>query len=429
MFAERRERFMAQMGPGVAVLPGASGQAAGDSRHGYRQEDDFYYLTGFEEPEAVCVLSTLHAEHRFVLFVRPKDPKQEQWDGRRAGVEGARERFGTDAAYPIGELDQHLPEYLSNAKRIYFGFGRYPHFESRLHRALGAVRAKVRMGIAAPTEMVDPGTVLHEMRLRKSPAEIELMRKAAEITAEGFDAVIRKTRPGMHEYELQALLDYAYSRSGARRHAYSPIVGAGPNATILHYSENRSRIREGDGVLIDSAAEWEHYAADVTRTIPASSSFTGPQRDLYEMVLRVQAGLIEMVRPGLSLEDIHDACVKGLTEGLVGLGLLEGPAERAIEEKTYQRFYMHKTGHWLGANVHDVGSYRVDGKPRPLEPGMVFTIEPGVYIQEEEATVDARWRGIGIRIEDDLLVTERGFENLTSRIPKTIEEFSALRGY
>lgn len=424
IFAERRARFLEAMGAGVAVFPAAPVAIRNnDVEHPYRQDSDFYYLTGFAEPESVLVLSNQHPEHRAVLFVRPRNPEREIWDGARAGVEGALQ-LGMDAAFPIDELATRLPDYLADVRRLHVRIGRGHPFDQEVFAALAAVRKRARQGVRAPSEIVDPGVVLHEMRLHKSAAEIARMRRAAEVTRLAHVAAMRAAAPGKHEYEVAAEIHRVFEAHGCERSAYGSIVGSGPNACVLHYRSNARRMEEGDLLLVDAGCELDYYAADVTRTFPVSGRFTEPQRQLYELVLAAQEAAIGAVAPGATLDDVHDAAVRVLATGLLELGLVSGTLEEVLAEERYKDFYMHRTSHWLGMDVHDVGDYHVDGKPRPLEPGFVLTVEPGLYVAPA-AEVDERWRGIGIRIEDDVLVTEDGRDNLTADIPKAVSDVEA----
>jgi Xaa-Pro aminopeptidase len=427
-YAERRRQLLERMGPGVLVLPSTPVAVRNnDVEHDHRQHSDLYYLTGFDEPETVLVLTNQHAEHRLVLFVRPRDPERETWDGPRAGIEGARERFGADAAFPIAELERRLPEYLKNVARLHYRLGENHGFDQTLLGVLTRVRAAARAGVFAPREIVDTATTLHDMRLRKSAAEVGLMERAAAITTDGHARALQVARPGVYEYEVEAALLGAFRAGGAERPAYGSIVGSGRNATILHYRSNSRRLEDGDLLLIDAGAEYGYYACDVTRTFPVNGRFSAAQRQVYDVVLAAQLAAIEAVRPGVTFLSVHTTALKVLVEGLIGLGIIEGPLATALEKETYKPYYMHRTSHWLGMDVHDVGDYYLEGKSRPLEPGMVLTIEPGLYIATEAAT-EPQFRGIGIRIEDDILVTEQGCRNLTSAIPKRPDELERLLG-
>jgi Xaa-Pro aminopeptidase len=421
--AHRRAAFfdaMAATAPSsVAVVPAAPvALRNNDVDHEYRQDSDFFYLTGFDEPGSVALLDAM--ERKMTLVVRPRDREREVWDGLRAGVDGAVKTFGADEAFPAAELDERLALSLQNRRRVYYRLG--THFDGRVLASVDRVRARQRTGIVAPTEIVDPGTILHEMRLRKSPVELEAMRAAGRITREAHEAAMARARPGMREYEVEAVLLDTFRRRGSERPAYGSIVGSGPNACVLHYRKNDRLMEAGDLLLIDAGCEYEYYASDVTRTFPVGRDFSRPQQAIYELVLEAQLQGIAAVRSGTTLDAIHELTVAIVTRGLVGLGLLSGEPEKLIESGGYKRFFMHRTSHWLGMDVHDVGTYFVDGKPRPLEPGFVLTVEPGIYVAPDDDTVAPEWRGIGVRIEDDVLVTESGSEVLTAGIPKTPEE-------
>jgi Xaa-Pro aminopeptidase len=427
-FARRRAAFfdaMAAESPSsVAVLPAAPVFVRNnDVDHEYRQDSDFFYLTGFDEPESTLVLDA--PQRKATLFVRPRDRDREVWDGPRAGVEGARERFGADEAMLSGELDDKLPTLLQNHRRVYARLGVSRRFDDRLLAALDRVRARQRTGATTPTEIVDPGAILHEMRLCKAPVEIDTMRSAARITREAHQLAMGRAKPGMREYEVEALLLDTFRRHGSERPAYGSIVGSGPNACVLHYRRNDRVIDRGDLLLIDAGCEYGYYASDVTRTFPVGSDFSREQQAIYELVLHAQVEGIAAAKPGVTLDEIHKLCVAIITSGLVSLGLLQGEIEKLIESEGYKRFFMHRTSHWLGMDVHDVGAYFEAGAPRRLSPGMVLTVEPGIYIAPDDTTVPAEWRGIGVRIEDDVVVTESGREVLTDGIPKSVAEIRA----
>lgn len=420
----RRKSICDQLGDGVLVLPSpAISLRNNDVEHEFRQSSDFFYLTGFEEPDCVLVLSG--RPEGYVLFVRSKDPEREIWDGRRAGVEGARELFGADQAFPIDELDQRLVDLLVDVRRVYYRLGEHRDFDARFLNVLDRVRARGRTGSEWPTEIVDPAVVLHEARLFKSELELSYMRRAAEITADAHRAAMTACRPGMYEYEIEALLLHDFRKAGSRRVAYPCIVGSGVNATILHYRENNRLMREGDLLLIDAGAEWNHYAADVTRTFPVGGRFSEPQRALYAIVLEAQLAAIEQARPGRTLEAVHDAAARVIASGLIDLGFLTGAVDEVLEQKKLKPYFMHRTSHWLGMDVHDVGRYHRDHEPRPLEAGMVITVEPGIYVSENDENVPAEFRGIGIRIEDDVVITHGEPDVLTGGAPKTIEDVEA----
>jgi Xaa-Pro aminopeptidase len=430
LWASRRRAWterMASASPGaVAVLPSAPVfRRNNDVDHEYRQDSDLFYLTGFDEPESVAVFDA--KDGKFTLFVRPRDPDREIWDGPRAGVDGAKSIHGADEAWPIAELDEKLPALLQDRARLYYRIGQNRPFDDRVLAALDRVRARARAGIVAPGEIVDPGSILHDMRLRKSPAEVETMRSAARITREAHELAMRRAQPGMHEYEVEALLLDTFRRHGSERPAYGSIVGSGPNACVLHYRKNDRRIDQGDLLLIDAGCELGYYASDVTRTFPVARGFSREQQAIYELVLEAQLAAIPAVRPGATLEQIHGICVQVVTRGLVRLGLLSGEVDDVVRDGGYKKFFMHRTSHWLGMDVHDVGNYFVQGKARPLEPGMVLTVEPGIYIGPDEGSVAPEWRSIGVRIEDDVVVTEAEPDVLTAGIPKTVQEVLQAR--
>lgn len=428
-FARRRQRFMEQLGEGAAaVLPAAPELVrANDVDHKYRQHSDFYYLTGFDEPGAVCLLLPGHPKDDYVLFVRPRDQERETWTGRRAGVEGAVERFGAAMAYPIEQLDEKMREYLAERERLYYALERERAFNRRVLGWLEHTQAaRPRTGKGAST-LLDPREILHEMRLRKEPEELEQMRRAAALTAEAHEQVMRRLRPGLYEFEIEALIEWIFRRGGAAAPAYPSIVAAGANATILHYVRNDCRLAEGELVLVDAGAEYDYYCGDVTRTTPVGTQFEGRGRALYDIVLRAQLRAIESIRPGVRIDDVHRQAVGVLIEGLLELRLISGDPEEIREKELYKPFYMHRTSHWLGMDVHDAGNYKVAGESRLLEPNMVLTVEPGLYIGNHIEDVAPEWRGLGVRIEDDVLVTADGHEVLTAAIPKRIDEVEASR--
>jgi Xaa-Pro aminopeptidase len=422
-FARRRADFVARMGDAVAVFPSAPETIrTNDSHYPYRQDTDLYFLTGFEEPQSVLVLAPRHATTKSVLFVRPRDKDMETWNGYRSGVEGAVRDFAVDAAYPIDELDARLPDLLDTSTALYYAFDRDAAFNTRVVDLLKRYRTARRRSDAGPLEVRDPSPLLHEMRVLKSPADVEGMRRTVAISREGHIAAMRYARPGMHEYEVQAIVEFIFTSRGAQSAAYPSIVGSGKNATILHYTTNRERIGDDDLVLVDAGAEVDFYCGDLTRTWPISGTFTSEQRAVYEIVLAAQLKCIEMCRPGANFHiDVNDAAIKVITEGLVDLGLLTGSVDENIESGAFKRYYMHRIGHFLGMDTHDVGSCREAGDWRVLKPGMVVTVEPGIYIPDED-DVDARFRGIGVRIEDNILITPSGFDNLADGTPKTVED-------
>jgi Xaa-Pro aminopeptidase len=421
-FSERRARLISAMDPGVLVV--FSTPAAirnNDVEHEYRQSSDFFYLTGFDEPESVLVLSSVAEQDKLVLFVRPRDPERETWDGRRAGVEGAKAEFGADAAYPIAELSARLPELLLGASDLHYSLGRHREQDDVLLGALDGARRRGRRGPTYPTRIVDGEVLLHEQRLFKRAEEIEIMRRAARISGEAHLEAMRRAQPGMNECEIDALFRGIFRRAGCERPAYEPIVGSGPNATILHYRRNNRVMQDGELLLIDAGCELEYYASDVTRTFPVNGRFSPEQRAIYELVLRAQDAAILKAQVGATLDEVHTTSADVITRGLIELGLIEGPPEQALTEQRYKTYYMHKCSHWLGMDVHDVGSYYHAGKGRPLLPGMVLTVEPGIYIPEHASGGAERYRGIGVRIEDDVLVTESGNDVLTAHIPRTVD--------
>lgn len=422
-FKERRARLLGQMPAGVLVLfsmPTAIRN--NDVEHEYRQSSDFFYLSGFDEPDSVLVLSSAAEKEKFVLFVRPKDPERETWDGRRAGVEGALKEFGADAAYPIAELAAKLPELLLGASELHYALGRHREQDDVLLAALEGARRRGRRGAIYPTRLVDAEVLLHEQRLYKQPEELAIMRRAARISGEAHVAAMKSARPGLNECEIDALFRGIFRKNGCERPAYEPIVGSGPNATILHYRRNNRVMQDGELLLIDAGCELDYYASDVTRTFPVNGRFSPEQRAVYEIVLAAQERAIAATKPGATLDEIHLASAEVITKGLIELGLVEGPLEQAMAEQRYKTYYMHKCSHWLGMDVHDVGAYYQAGKARPLEPGMVLTVEPGIYVSEHATGPAERYRGIGVRIEDDVLVTASGNEVLTADIPRTVDD-------
>ena len=431
LHAARRERLAELMGNQSAALIVSNPvrNRSNDTDYDYRPNSDLWYLTGFEEPEAALLLLPGHSEHPFVMFTRPRDPKVEIWDGERVGPERAPEMLGCQAAFPIHELDERLPALIAGREQLVYSIGLDPTLDTRVIKAVKAAQRKLRRRRPAPRTITEPAAYLHEMRLIKTPAEVDAMRHAVQISAAGHLRGIRMTRPGMTEYELQAEIEYVFKKQGARAPGYASIVGAGANACVLHYVENRATLAEGDLVLVDAGAEVAGYTGDITRTWPVSGSFNGHQRTIYDLVLRAQMEAIREVRPGLPWKALHETTVRVITEGLIDLDLIEGPLEEAIQEKRFNKYFMHGTGHWLGIDVHDVGAY-VDheNKPRRLEPGMVFTIEPGIYFHPELSDAPGEWSGIGVRIEDDILVTDTGCEVLSKDVPKEPEELEELVG-
>ena len=422
LFALRRERFLEKMGPeAVAILPtNPVRNRSNDVDFRFRPDTDFYYLTGFPEPESVAILDPKAEGGPLTLVVRPRDPEREVWNGRRAGVDGARAKHGAHRAAPTAELQAELARAIANKERVYYRLGRQPELDQLVLETIRKIAAQNRTGLSAPTTIVDPCEILADLRLYKTGEELELARRAAAISSEGHLAAMRAVRPGMHEYEIEALVEYTFRRSGSPSPGYPSIVGSGPNTCILHYHENDRRMEDGDLLLVDAGAEWECFSGDITRTYPVNGKFTREQAEIYQIVLDAQLAAIAAVRPGNCFQAIHDTAVRVLAEGLIRVGLIEGPLARALEAETYRKYYMHKTSHWLGMDVHDAGKYRVKGEWRKLAPGMVLTVEPGLYIGEFAPDAPAKYRNIGVRIEDDVLVTESGCEVLTAAVPKTV---------
>ena len=427
-FKRRRRQLMQMMGPGsVAILPAAPEVVRNrDVHYPYRPDSDFYYLTGFSEPDAIAVLIPGRKQAEYVLFCRERDEKRERWDGPRAGQEKAVQEFGADDSFPIADCEEILPGLLEECTRVFYAMGSNPDLDKRLAEWVNQIRGKSRTGVHGPVEFIALDHYLHEMRLYKSTAEVQRMRHAAKITAAAHVRLMQTCRPGMHEYELEAEFIHECATRGARFQAYPPIVGGGGNACVLHYVDNRDELADGDLVLVDAGCEYGYYAADITRTFPVNGRFNPAQRALYELVLAAQEAAIAKVKPGNHWNDPHDAAVRVITKGLVDLGLLKGTVPRLVKEQAYNRFYMHRTGHWLGMDVHDVGDYKVDGAWRELEPGMTLTVEPGIYIPAGMRGVPKKFWNTGIRIEDDVLVTTDGHEVLTRDAPKAVAEIEAL---
>jgi Xaa-Pro aminopeptidase len=419
---------MGMMGQGaIAILPTGSEQVRNrDVHYPFRPDSDFHYLTGFGEPDAVLVLIPGRAHGEYLLFCREKDPTKELWDGYRAGLEGAIADHGADDAFPITDLDDILPGLLEDRDRVFFAMGHNPAFDKRVSDWVSQVRARGRAGVTGPTEFVALDHFLHDMRLYKSRSEVAVMRRAARLSAKAHAELMRRCEPGMTEYQLGSVFSHHCQMHGASSLAYPSIVGGGNNACVLHYVENGAELRDGDLVLVDAGCELDCYASDITRTFPVNGRFSQPQRVLYELVLQAQAAAIDKVRPGQHWNAPHEAAVRVLTKGLLKLGLLRGTLAKALKAQSYSRFYMHRTGHWLGMDVHDVGDYKIDGHWRELEPGMVLTVEPGLYIPQGAKGVAKKWQGIGIRIEDDVLVTRGEPDVLSREAPKQVDEIEAL---
>ncbi len=428
-FNERRRRLMERMASdSIAILPAAPERVRNrDVLHPFRQDSDFHYLTGFGEPEAVLVLIPGREHGESVLFCKERNPEKELWDGFLAGPEGAIETFGLDDAFPISDIDDILPGMIEGRSRVYYPLGKDHNFDAKVMDWVKVIRSKVRSGAHPPGEFVALEHLLHDLRLYKSAAEIKVMARAGEISCEAHKRAMKRARKGGYEYNLEAELIHTFMDNGARSTAYPSIVGGGQNACILHYIENGAPLKEGDLVLIDAGCELDCYASDITRTFPVSGKFSDEQRALYEVVLAAQYAAIDEVRPGNHWDHPHQAALKVLTQGLIDLGLLKNTTvEQAIDDQAFKPFFMHRTGHWLGMDVHDVGDYKVGDAWRQLEPGMALTVEPGLYVAPDNTDVDEKWRGIGIRIEDDVVVTKEGCRVLTDAAPKSIPDIEAL---
>jgi len=427
-FARRRRDLMAQMEPNsIAIVPAAREKIRNrDVEFPFRQDSDFYYLTGFPEPDAVLVLLPGRPHGEVVIFCRERDPTMELWNGYRAGPEGVCENFGADDAFPIGDLDDILPGLIEGRERVYYAMGRNADFDRRVMQWVNVIRSKVRAGAHPPGEFLDLDHLLHELRLFKSAAELRVMREAGKISAHAHNRALTFCEPGQYEYQLEAEILHEFARNGARHPAYGTIVGGGANGCILHYRENDAVLRSGDLVLIDAGCELEHYAADITRTFPVNGKFSKEQQALYEVTLAAQLAAIDSIKPGCHWNEPHEITVRVITQGLADLGLLDGELNELIETEAYKSFYMHRAGHWLGMDVHDVGDYKVGGEWRVLEPGMVMTVEPGIYVAPHDTKVARKWRGIGIRIEDDVVVAKKGNEVITGEVPKTVHDIEKI---
>ena len=419
----------------VAIIPAArEAVRSHDTNYRYRQNSDFFYLTGFEEPDAIAVIAPAK-EKKLTLFVRPRDLEQEIWNGYRAGVEGAVADYSADEAFPINEFDAKLPAILDGPSVLYYAFGHStPEMDQKIIRQLTLMRESNRKPLEPPATIVDPTSILHEMRVLKTADEVEIMQRAADIAAEAHVEAMKAIRPGMMEYEVEAMLEAYFRKHGAAGSSYTSIVGAGGNATVLHYIDNKDELRSGDLLLVDAGAEYKGYASDITRTFPINGKFSQAQREIYDLVFKTQTSCVDMVRPGVRLEDLKTHSIEMLTEGMVELGLLKGDPQKLIAEKKYMQFYMHNLGHYLGIDVHDAGRYYFKGESRPAEVGMVMTIEPGLYISPDTSRIPEgfnkdipeKYLGIGVRIEDDVLVTENGARVLTHKVPKDPKEIEAL---
>ncbi|HWV15494.1 MAG TPA: Xaa-Pro aminopeptidase [Cellvibrio sp.] len=427
-FARRRKALMALMEPNsIAIVPAAPERTRSrDTEYPYRQDSDLFYLSGFAEPKAVLVLVPGRDHGEYVLFVRERNREREIWDGYRAGPEGACSEYGADDAFPIDDIDDILPGLIEGRERVYYAMGKDSEFDKQVMDWVNTIRAKVRSGATPPGEFLDLSHFLNELRLFKSAAELRVMKEAGEISARAHVRAMKICKPGLMEYQLEAEILHEFGKSGARFPAYNTIVGGGKNGCILHYIENNAALKNGDLVLIDAGCELDYYAADITRTFPVNGKFSVEQKALYDICLRAQLEAIAVAKPGNHWNDPHEATVRVITQGLIELGLLEGDLQELIKTEAYKEFYMHRAGHWLGMDVHDVGDYKVGGEWRVLEPGMVLTVEPGIYVAPDNERVAKKWRGIGIRIEDDVVITKDGNEVLTKDVPKTIDAIEAL---
>jgi Xaa-Pro aminopeptidase len=427
-YARRRKALMAQMEPNsIAILPAAPVYIRNrDVEHVYRQDSDFQYLSGFPEPEAVIALIPGREHGEYVLFCRERDPERELWDGLRAGQDGAIGQYGADDAFPIGDIDDILPGLIEGRERVYYAMGTNQEFDRHLMDWINVIRSKARQGAQPPNEFVALDHLLHDMRLYKSAAEVKVMKEAARISARAHIRAMQASRVGLHEFHLEAELDYEFRKGGAKMPAYGSIVAAGRNACILHYRENDAALKDGDLVLIDAGCEIDCYASDITRCFPVNGRFSPEQKAIYELVLAANEEAFKHIAPGKHWNEAHEATVRVITAGLVELGLLQGEVDELIAAEAYKPFYMHRAGHWLGMDVHDVGDYKVGGEWRVLEVGMAMTVEPGIYIAVNNTKVAKKWRGIGVRIEDDVVVTRNGCEVLSLGVPKTVGEIEAL---
>jgi Xaa-Pro aminopeptidase len=426
-YRERRKQLLEKMPEGSIMVIAAESLKTrnNDAEYPFRQSSNFYYLTGFNEPDALLVMAK-GEEAAVTLFCPPRDPNMEIWTGYRAGPEGCVERFGADQAFNLDEIDERLPKMIDGASQLLYPIARDKALDARVKGWLETLGRSVRSGAVLPQTLADSDRLLHEMRLFKSAAEIELMQRAATISATAHCQAMIACKPGIYEFQLESVIQAYCGSQGARFQAYTPIVAGGANACILHYIENDQPIADGDLVLIDAGCELDNYASDITRTFPANGRFSDEQAAIYDLVLKANEACIEAVRPGTCWDSLHQLSARILTEGLIELGLLQGDLDELIEAGAFRRFYMHRIGHWLGMDVHDVGDYRVDGEWRKLAPGIVTTIEPGIYIAPDDHSVEERWRGIGVRIEDDVLVTEQGSKVLTAGVPKLRSEIEAL---
>ena len=426
IYNKRRQDLIKHMGKGVAILKGAPEQIrTHDTEYPYRQDSDFYYLTGYTEPGAACIIDPNNKDNPFSLFVLPQDPKKEVWTGWRLSFADTVVKFGADQALDISEFEANALAAMKTSSKVYTNLNHDKTHQYKMIDHVGQVRKDVQRTGGGPEGLESIGAITHGMRLIKDDHEVELMQKAADISADAHSRAMQACKPGMYEYQLQAVLESHFVHEGGSGPAYTSIVGAGDNATVQHYIKNRDQIVDGDMILIDAAAEYDMYAADITRSFPANGKFSEAQKAIYEVVLKAQKSVIEAAKPGVAYQDLHDLDLRLLVEGMIEIGLLDGTADEVIESASYQEYFMHKTGHWLGLDVHDMGNYMAEGESITLKPGMVFTVEPGIYVNSK-SKAPAKFLGIGIRIEDDILITESGNKNLTAAVPKEISEIEAL---
>lgn len=423
-FSERRLQLSNKVLDDSAIIVASAlvKSRISDTDYAYRQDSNFYYLSGYEEPDSLILIRPNHDKEKFIIFCRDRDPLREQWDGFRTGQDGAIQEYQADNAYSINSIDQMMPELLAGVKNIYFSMSAPCGVDLKISQWVEDIRRNTRAGAEPPHNLLSLDSILHEMRLIKEDHEMDLMKQAADITTEAHIRAMQAVTPGMYEYQLEAEYLYAFNKNGARSPAYNSIVGGGNNSCILHYVENNAELKDGDLVLVDAGCEYNYYASDVTRTFPVNGKFSPEQKEIYSIVLEAHKQSMEQAKPGNKWNLMHEKSVEVIVEGLLDLGLLKGTKDQVIENGDYSKFYMHRIGHWLGMDVHDVGGYKQDGDWRDLEKGMVMTIEPGIYILDSLEDVDDKWKGIGVRIEDDIVVTESGFEVLTPNVPRTIEE-------
>jgi len=423
-FSERRSHLANKVLEDSAIIIASASVKSriSDTDYAYRQDSNFYYLSGYEEPESLILIRPDQEKEKFIIFCRDRDPLREQWDGFRSGQDGAMQEYQADSAYSINSIDQQMPHLLEGIKNIYFSMSAPNGVDLKISQWVEHIRKNTRAGAEPPQNLLSLDLILHEMRLIKEDHEMNLMKHAAEITTEAHIRAMQAVTPGMYEYQLEAEYLYAFNKNGARSPAYNSIVGGGNNSCILHYVENNAELKDGDLVLVDAGCEYQYYASDVTRTFPVNGKFTPEQKEIYSIVLEAHKQSMEQARPGNKWNLMHEKSVEVIVEGLISIGLLQGSKEENIETGAYSKFYMHRIGHWLGMDVHDVGGYKKDGDWRQLEEGMVMTVEPGIYILDTLEDVDDKWKGIGVRIEDDISITDSGFEVLTPNVPRTIEE-------